>query len=558
MFTPRVVLRRKIHSGLFTEQRRIRHLRSVAVRNISLSALSSSYKKGEESYKAADVADEELLSVFKEGAELYFSLHSTCPSLTDTAFYVSEICRNSLNPVWAGIDMLQINWDYVNHCDSTLIVRIWVAENSGSGHLKGKRRQWVGETGAYNENVEGFRLIIEWNIDFYGLHFCGESLHDLNLNFPKNSVILEFCDGFYCAENPLLISHTSELSEEEKKSVEGIGNSHSNKSTESLVLKGMRFPKFKIVEMCSLNYIERLRNAQNAIRETCFSTKAAHNALESLLKKKTDTGLVYLKDDLKARISGYKKQLDNLKKTYNVELAGYSSRKKILDRKRELLRSYSESQKDGYSEGAVKSATLRRTSNDMDLLFANDLEFQSMARAIGENGQKKKEVLLALLKSSASNEELCHKIEGVLSFRRAQIISQLHSIYWIEPISVSSYSFSIRNLPLPRTNFSECKDEDVSSALGYVCHFIFLIAKYRGVPLRYPVRAMGSRSVIYDFISTHHNPGFPLFIKGVERARFEYGLFLLNKDIEQLMNFCGMNVSDLRNTLMNAKALVSG
>lgn len=44
---------------------------------------------------------------------------------------------------------------------------------------------------------------------------------------------------------------------------------------------------------------------------------------------------------------------------------------------------------------------------------------------------------------------------------------------------------------------------------------------------------------------------FPLYAKGVDRYRFEFGVFLLNKDIEQLMNAYGLIVMDLRHTLPN-------
>lgn len=44
---------------------------------------------------------------------------------------------------------------------------------------------------------------------------------------------------------------------------------------------------------------------------------------------------------------------------------------------------------------------------------------------------------------------------------------------------------------------------------------------------------------------------FPLYAKGVDRYRFEFGVFLLNKNIEQLMNAYGLIVMDLRHTLPN-------
>lgn len=48
---------------------------------------------------------------------------------------------------------------------------------------------------------------------------------------------------------------------------------------------------------------------------------------------------------------------------------------------------------------------------------------------------------------------------------------------------------------------------------------------------------------------------FPLYSRGVELYRFEYGVFLLNKDIEQLLKKQGLPVLDLRHILPNLNSL---
>ena len=45
---------------------------------------------------------------------------------------------------------------------------------------------------------------------------------------------------------------------------------------------------------------------------------------------------------------------------------------------------------------------------------------------------------------------------------------------------------------------------------------------------------MCSRSVIRDDISQQISPKFPLYSRGVDRTRFEYAVFLLNKNVEQV------------------------
>ncbi|KAK6122879.1 hypothetical protein DH2020_043405 [Rehmannia glutinosa] len=111
-----------------------------------------------------------------------------------------------------------------------------------------------------------------------------------------------------------------------------------------------------------------------------------------------------------------------------------------------------------------------------------------------------------------------------------------------------------------------------STALGYVAHAVSLIASYLQVPLRYPLRLGGSRSYIRDYtpsiehsassttldsiISTSTKPvEFPLFIEGQDSTRAAYAVFLLNKDLEQLLNFIGVKSLGPRHVLANLKEL---
>ena len=102
-----------------------------------------------------------------------------------------------------------------------------------------------------------------------------------------------------------------------------------------------------------------------------------------------------------------------------------------------------------------------------------------------------------------------------------------------------------------------------------------MLAAYLGIPLHYPITPSGSRSLITDWISMMRGPRacvqqvflvdnadfgfddrFPLYATGVERYRFEYAVFLLNKDIEQIMQAQNVVLLDLRQTLPNLKNLL--
>ncbi|KAF3791410.1 UV radiation resistance-associated protein [Nymphaea thermarum] len=129
--------------------------------------------------------------------------------------------------------------------------------------------------------------------------------------------------------------------------------------------------------------------------------------------------------------------------------------------------------------------------------------------------------------------------------------------------------------PLRKSSFFSDKQEiqRTAAALGYVAHFVSLIASYLDVPLRYPIRLGGSRSYVLDpapsvepmsadlaYASTAYSSpkpaGFPLFLEGQDTTRFAYAIFLLNKDIEQLLNSVGIQSTGPRRVLANLKELL--
>ncbi|CAI2179646.1 2858_t:CDS:10 [Funneliformis geosporum] len=145
-----------------------------------------------------------------------------------------------------------------------------------------------------------------------------------------------------------------------------------------------------------------------------------------------------------------------------------------------------------------------------------------------------------------------------LCVRQRELVADLLTIYPIDPIDAKTFSFKILGVPLPNSVFTGCDDEQVATALGFTCHLTYMLAYYLCVPIRFPMIPMSSRSTIRDPISASlgESRQFPLHAKGVDGYRFEYAVFLLNKNIEQLMNSQGINVLDLRNTLPNLKYLI--
>ncbi|XP_050216099.1 vacuolar protein sorting 38 isoform X2 [Mercurialis annua] len=129
-------------------------------------------------------------------------------------------------------------------------------------------------------------------------------------------------------------------------------------------------------------------------------------------------------------------------------------------------------------------------------------------------------------------------------------------------------------LPFTKISFFTDKKEiqKTATALGYIAHVVMLIASYLKVPLRYPMRLGGSRSYINDYAPSIDSASsdsslpasssanvktveFPLFLEGQDTTRAAYAVFLLNKDLEQLLNYIGVKSLGPRHVLANLKEL---
>ena len=118
--------------------------------------------------------------------------------------------------------------------------------------------------------------------------------------------------------------------------------------------------------------------------------------------------------------------------------------------------------------------------------------------------------------------------------------------------------------------------ENDAAAYGYVAQILIQLAAILDVRLRYPVCPAASRSYICDFHQvTPQSAGkgsggdgrtpakktltrieFPLFMETPnDRTKFTYGVFLLNKNLEQLLNAHGLSAVGPRHTLQNLERI---
>eukprot|EP00752_Nemacystus_decipiens_P007780 g6948.t1 len=200
------------------------------------------------------------------------------------------------------------------------------------------------------------------------------------------------------------------------------------------------------------------------------------------------------------------------------------------------------------AESACAMEALRMQLADQEELLALEEEslvkekrhLQAETLAVEEllNGLAEEEEAAAedaRLLESEKRETL--KSHVLLEARRARLTAELQAIYPIK-YQDALKEYTIRGLELPADLYS-MDDERVSSALGYTAHLVCMLAKYLKVPLRYQVIYNASRSAVRDNV-TGAGVAYPLFRKGVEKERFDRGVYLLGRDVEQMLTARGV------------------
>lgn len=188
------------------------------------------------------------------------------------------------------------------------------------------------------------------------------------------------------------------------------------------------------------------------------------------------------------------------------------------------------------------------------------------AMTSGQFAHQKAQTHLASAQANlASRSSLLQTTKSAVSGQIRRICEDLLCIYPIESIDPKSLSYTIRGLYLPNagssTAASNADPTITAAALGLVAHVTNLLSFYLSTPIPYPPSPHGSTSTILDPISSTMPSlaarTFPLYQKGAVNYRFEYGVFLLNSDIELLMSRQGSRMVDLRHTLPNLKYLLT-
>ena len=131
-----------------------------------------------------------------------------------------------------------------------------------------------------------------------------------------------------------------------------------------------------------------------------------------------------------------------------------------------------------------------------------------------------------------------------------KLLRELRSVY---PISMGDArkGYLIRNLRLPVDIYTTTVPEDeISAALGFCCHLVFMMSKYLSVSLRYRLFCNSSRSAIH----LDGNTFLPLFTsRSVEREHLDRAMGLLGANVDCLLMSLGIDFTPNSHILARLK-----
>ncbi|KAG8963508.1 hypothetical protein FRC03_002918 [Tulasnella sp. 419] len=468
---------------------------------------------------------------------------STSPTTTDTddltPFYVSPHHRPSTNPSWMSLDPQVEFSSWVEPHATKLSAVIWgdttnsEAWKKGStltGSLKGKEK-----VPDWNMGGDGqWQPLVQWDIDLEKAMRLPPELESKPQNLPPNSIVIALLPSNDLYYFPPMATTTSmsppssgyisdsELDPRVKTSATELPGVTARKAA----LQRMKEQKPKLTS--TWQDIVKLATLESVLADTRKSLNAVIQSTDAAIGADQLSITLREASEREFRITGLSDDTSQLKAKSKKLAELISSRRSQLEERRRCLR------------------------NAQDILSECDTTTDGLRSEVAEQRER----LAALAKP--------------ISKRRATLIQTVDTIFPVEFVSSSELLFSILDVPLPLPigtsdpapplsvpSHPSINEETIATALGYVAQVVHMVASYLGRLLPYPITSAGSRSMIRDPISTMQGPRvFPLFSKGTETYRFEYAVFLLNKDIEMLMTDHNLRAMDMRHTLPNLKNLM--
>lgn len=151
-----------------------------------------------------------------------------------------------------------------------------------------------------------------------------------------------------------------------------------------------------------------------------------------------------------------------------------------------------------------------------------------------------------------TEKQLCRQSDFFLEARRVKLLLDLRTIYPITFLRGED-RYSIRDLCIPMDIHSGAvTEEELSAALGFLCHLVSMVSKYMSVQLRHRVFCNSSRSAVQE----DGGAIFPLFqARVVERDQLDHGVLLLRRNVECILKTRDIEYQPKDHILANVKRL---
>ncbi|KAE8849208.1 hypothetical protein PTNB73_05037 [Pyrenophora teres f. teres] len=352
---------------------------------------------------------------------------------------------------------------------------------------------------AKTETMQDWQYLIDYTVQFRSLQFIGKTLGGFRHPLPQNCILFHMADGIYTSFTDLPV--------EERTRPEPLAPPKGN-------------PDGRVLTSSSYDALMRLSTLDDCIQDALTTRDRIADEIESILAAN--------KEDL-CTVESVAETEESLR---TVQAAVTAEKRRVV------------------------AARKKR-----DELQASIQHRQELMR-LGRHQQSEIDAKLPEERAKCTDtNQLLEKTGEDITGQRRRVCEDILRIFPIEPVPGKALAFTIRGLLLPNSVFDDTKEEVTSAALGYVAQVVNLLSLYLSVILPYPLSVHGSTSTIDDPLAVtqnnqNHQRTYPLYMKNVVRYRFEYGVFLLNKDIEILSNSLGLRPVDIRHTLPNLKYLL--
>ncbi|KAF9693020.1 hypothetical protein EKO04_009325 [Ascochyta lentis] len=352
---------------------------------------------------------------------------------------------------------------------------------------------------AKSESMKHWQFLVDYTLHLASLQFIGKTLGTFTHPLPQNCILFHMTDGLYTTFIDLPV-HA-------RTGQEGLAPPKEN-------------PDGRVLPSSSYDALMRLSTLDDCIQDALVTRDRIADEIESILDANRDA------------LSTVEQVPEAEESLRTVQAAVTAEQRRVL--------------------------AMRRRRDDLQASIRSRTEKMQAGREKGALIASELPTRKELCKETEENIETA---EEAIAGQQRRICEDLLKIYPIDPLPGKSLAFTIRGLLLPNAHFDDANQDVTSAALGHAAQLVTMLSPYFSIVLPYPLSPHGSTSTIEDPLAMGHsnanNPRtYPLYMKGVVRYRFEYGVFLLNKNIEILSNALGIRPLDIRQTLPNLKYLL--